>query len=279
VRAVGPIQSFGPLGPHDHVCWQISARDEFRARAVEFLSAGLAAGLRVAYAAAEPEAVLRERLAAVDGFADAMARDALRVMPVGVVYGTGVVDADAVLAEYASATDEALADGYRGLRVAVDVSAIVRTGEQREAFARYELLVDRFAARQPFSALCAYEAPLGADVVAEFAATHPAAQPGLTNFHLYSTEDGGLGLAGEIDAAAHAQLDRVLERVRAETDMGTLTLDMSSLRFIDHRALLRLDAYAHEAGVPLVARSAPPIVRRLGHLLPVRHLQFEAGDA
>src|SRR5262249_47963177 len=77
-------------------------------------------------------------------------------------YGAGEpVDPAAVIKRYDAATHEALADGYRGLRVSADVTALVRAPEQQDAFAQCEFLLERYSSRHPLSAMCGYRHELG----------------------------------------------------------------------------------------------------------------------
>ena len=66
-----------------------------------------------------------------------------------------------VMKKCAAATQEALADGYRGLRISADVTDLVRAPDQHDAFARCEFLLERYSARHPLSAMCGYRRELG----------------------------------------------------------------------------------------------------------------------
>lgn len=57
---------------------------------------------------------------------------------------------------YATAAIAAVADGYNGLRVVIDVTPVARTPEQREAQAALEFLGDRRISTLPVAALCGY---------------------------------------------------------------------------------------------------------------------------
>ena len=103
---------------------------------------------------------------------------------------------------YRAATEAALAAGYRGLRVAADVTALIRTPEQLDAFARYEHLIDRYMRT----------APMARDVrlqphrprrrgVDQLACMHPATNADHVLFRLYAADGGGTALAGELDLA------------------------------------------------------------------------------
>jgi hypothetical protein len=114
--------------------------------------------------------------------------DALQVVSLDSTYTTGtVVDPAAQVQLYAAATAEALDAGFTGLRVAAEVTQLVRTPAQLDAFARYEHLVDRYMATHPMSAMCSYDrGELGDDVIAQLACMHPCAHAGAAPFHLHA---------------------------------------------------------------------------------------------
>lgn len=78
----------------------------------------------------------------VDGFAAARANRCLQVRDLGMYSPAEQVDPVAQVRAYAQATQQALADGYTGPRVAADVTSLVGTAPARAAFARYEHLID-----------------------------------------------------------------------------------------------------------------------------------------
>jgi MEDS: MEthanogen/methylotroph, DcmR Sensory domain len=204
-RARGVIRHTRGLGKDDHVCWRYDDPAEFRLRAGEFLADGLAAGQRVLYVgAAEPQALTGE-LSAVEGVREAVAAGAACVASVrGTYLGGTVVDPDEQVASYRELTEQALVDGFSGLRVAADATALVATAEQVNTFARYEHRIDRYMARQPFAAMCAYDAgQRGADTVAQIACMHPATNPSAAPFRLHATDRPGCvaAVAGELDLA------------------------------------------------------------------------------
>ena len=119
-----------------------------------------------------------------------------------------------MVACFAAATEQALADGFRGLAMSGDATELVRTPAQRDAFARYEFLVDRYMASHPLSALCGYGLELGNDTVTEFALLHAPGPSDEAPFQVFGCADGAIGLAGEFDPVGVAALGRVLPRLR-----------------------------------------------------------------
>jgi hypothetical protein len=145
------------------------------------------------------------------------ARGAIRVICLEEIYGAGgPVDPAEVISRYAAATQEALADGYQGLRVSADVTDLVRAPDQHDAFARCEFLLERYSARHPLSAMCEYRRDLG-DAVTQFACMHAAVPAGLTPFQVFACDDGAVGLLGEFDQACQAAFGAGLAAYPART--------------------------------------------------------------
>lgn len=277
MRVIGQVESHRGLGPQDHLCWVHGDPSEYRSRVTDFFAEGLQQGLRVAYAGPGEVRGLRKHLGSLGDLDGLLARDAVRLISFEEIYGAGhPVDPAEVVTKYAAATEEALADGYRGLRVSADVTDMVRGPEQQDAFARCEFLVDRYASRHPFSAMCAYRFELG-DAVTDLACLHAAAPAGVTPFQVFACYDGAVGLLGEIDQTSESAFTRALERVWPAPGSPSLIFDMSAVRFMDHRALLALDAYARKSLVPVILRSPPPVVRRIARLLDLEHLVSSGG--
>jgi anti-anti-sigma regulatory factor len=72
-------------------------------------------------------------------------------------------------------------------------------------------------------------------------------------------------------------LSRLLTRIRAGVDDGTVVIDMADVRYVDHRLLRTLSDYAREHGVALSLRSAPPFTARLMELLAASGRQHAEG--
>src|ERR1700758_4961848 len=272
MRMIGPVESPRGFGLQDHLCWVHGDGRDNRPRLTEFFSEGLARGLQVAYLGAGNVAELREYLDRLIDVGPLLTREALRIISFDEIYRAGepVVPAE-VMKKYAAATQEALDGGYRGLRISADVTDLVRAPEQQDAFARLEFLLERYSSRHPLSALCEYRLELG-DAVTQFACLHAAVPAGLTPFQVFACDDGAVGLLGEFDQACQGAFERALRRIEpAPGDPGVI-FDMSAVGFMDHHALLALDSYAEACEVPVFARSAPPVVRRVARVLGLEHL-------
>jgi anti-anti-sigma regulatory factor len=221
---------------------------------------------------------LRELLGRVAGTGP-LRSGAVRVISFEEFYGAeGPVDPATVINSYDAATQEALADGYQGLRVSADVTDLVRAPERQDAFARCEVLLERYSSRHPLSAMCGYCRDLG-DAVTQFACLHAAVPAGLTPFQMFACGDGAVGLLGEFDRACRGAFERALRRIQPAPGDSTLIFDMSQVRFMDHYALLSFDSYAETCPVPVVVRSVPPLVRRVARVLGLAHLgQLRPGE-
>ena len=209
----------------------------------------------------------RADLAGLPDLERRLADGSVRVLSLQDVYGDdGPVDPDRVVGLYAAATEQALADGFRGLRVGADGSELVRTPAHLDALARYEFLADRYMAGHPLSALCGYRVDLGYDAVSELAALH-AASSGGPGFTVSGRTDGAVGLAGQFDPSSVPVLRRLLTRIRAGADDGAVVIDMADVEYVDHRLLRTLSSHARAHGLALSLRSAPPFTARLVELL------------
>jgi hypothetical protein len=272
-RVIGPVDSHLGFGLHDHICWAPEDQADYRARLAEFLAEGMGHGLRVVYVSSGTAEGLRADLSGLGDVGGLLARDAMRIVSVDEVYGSVTpVDPAAVVQRFAAETDEALADGYRGLRASADVTDIVRTVEQQDAFCRYEFLIDRYLSRHPLSAMCAYRAELGAVAVPRFASLHPAAMAGLTPFHVFACDDGAVGLAGDIELSCLPEFERTLQHLSLAAADGMVALDLSRVEFADHRALLALATFAERSDSPVTFRALPAIAQRIASLLGIERV-------
>ncbi|GGP41260.1 MEDS domain-containing protein [Saccharothrix coeruleofusca] len=278
MRTAGVLDAVRGLGLHDHVCWPYDDPADFRRRAVEFLADGLALGQRAWYVADSDDEVMRGHLDELPGAAEALERGALQLHPIGETYRSGqvVTPADQVAA-YAAATDQALADGYTGLRVAAEATPMVRTEASLEAFCRYEHQVDRYMAGRPFAAMCAYDRhELSEEAIGNLACMHPASGPDAAPFRLYATSASEVALAGELDLDSRERFPAALRRAGLRPIGGELVLDASELDFIDHRALFALAREGLRTGSEVVLRTALSSAARLVELLGVPGVRVEA---
>ncbi|MDT7729345.1 MAG: hypothetical protein QOI21_5921 [Actinomycetota bacterium] len=266
------------LGPHDHLCWAYDDAAEFRDRAIEFVTEGLAGGYRICYVVDGESA--RADLAGLEGIQDAIHRGAVQIDSLAERYTAGnVIDPERQVEAYAVATESALAAGFAGLRVVADATHLVGSAEQLDAFARYESLVDRYMAGNPFSALCAYDrAELGDHAIAQLACLHPNANSGATPFHLHSSRDadaGELELSGALDMVSHEVFPLALLRTDPRPIGGELVIDATGLDFVDHNSMLAISELAGRSQATVVLRTSGPMPARLIEILGLCNVRAE----
>jgi anti-anti-sigma factor len=249
MRRHGAFEPAGPADAHDHASWGYRTAAERAAAVCGWLGAGLAAGFRGLYVAdADPDQLLSE-LAAIPDADGAVARGALVVMPSSAAYDlSGPIDPVAQLAMYAGATDQALADGYAGLRVAADITALVLDTSRRASHLGWEQYADRYIATHPLAPLCLYDKTRvhGVEAIACVHALQGPARPAVAVF----AADGARRVQGEIDSYLAPMIADVLREIPDEE----MVLDLRGVEFIDARSawtLHRVLARMRDAGRPL----------------------------
>jgi hypothetical protein len=262
VRVHGCVDSATGLGTDGHACWGFDRPEEFVAAALEFLEDGLRHNQRLAYVGSEPLDEQRERLSPLGDVGRMLDSGSLLLFELGHLYKVGEpVDPKAQMAIYLGATEAAQAEGYRGLRVAAQVTDLVQSPRTWEAHLRWESTADRLLSPKSLSALCGYRrSALPPELLADLAAVHPAANATAESapFHLFG--DGGeLALSGEVDLFSRDALERVLDLAAGNDEPATLNL--GALEFIDHHGLELL------ADRGCRVHEAPPVVDRLRQLL------------
>jgi anti-anti-sigma regulatory factor len=283
MRGSGVVDSADGLLPFGHLGWAYADRAEFRQRAAEYAADGIAAGQHVEYVGAADRDELHAELAELPVTGPALDAGSLAVTPVREYYefvpGSDVVDAEAAVAKRVTAAEDAVAAGYTGSRAVVDATAVARTGEQRDAFARFEYLIDQKMATLPVSAVCAYDSAQLGPAAAELVCLHPFVGSNTTTFQLYAQPHADFALAGEIDLTDRETLATTLRRVVARRTGDALVVDATGLEFIDHRNLLELARHGGGSDAPVVLRGAPRSVIRLAGLLGLTNVHAEPAAA
>ena len=273
-----PMRQVGLLerpraGVGTHVCWAYDDASVFRKAAEAFLAEGAKKKERLVYVADAPVTELTGHLEAID-VERLTAEGQLLIQPVHALYEPGgIFDATVQVGAYRSLVDGALADGFTGLRVAADATALVATGHAHRRFLEYELAVDRVMATGPMSAMCAYDAAEVGDRIDDLFAVHPCSHGGEPQA-LHAYFDGpALVLRGEADVRTEAVFDAVLFSLSSVP--APTRLDLHDLRFIDVRSLVRLDQVASTlatSGRPLGVHGLSAIARRCAALLELSPL-------
>ena len=173
---------------------------------------------------------------------------------------------------------EALAHGYRGIRVVADNTPLVRGDD--ESFRRWlawEQLTDRFQSKSMVTGVCFFDhAALSGARRADLAALHPVCSAGIIAppFSLFSDRDA-LFVTGTLDTFAAEQFRRVLGTVPVDRP---LVVDLSRAEFVGHHALFIL-AESASAERPLLVRgdgNLSELVSLIGLATP--QLRFEHVD-
>lgn len=277
-RQHGAVESARGHTPFGHLGWPYRSRTEFLSRAAEYIADGVALNQWIQYVGAGNREELRAEL-------DAMPTDTstVTVTPATEFYGVDdlddVVDPDVALELRAATVEDATAQGYSGVRIVADPTAVNSRPEQRETFARLEFLIDQTMVDAPITALCAYDAVALGEGAGELVCLHPLVGPGSPTFRVYAEPGAAFAIGGEIDAAGADTFATTLQRilpVAADSERHPeLVVDAHGLEFIGHRELLDLDRAAQRHGRPVLLRGCGPLLRRLAGLLDLTNLHLQ----
>ena len=109
MRGGGVVADVLGRGPRDHVCWAYSDPAAYDRHAAEFLADSLAAGQRIWLMTGRGSDTA---FAIIPGLAAAVRDGSAAIMSMTDLYPPdGLIDPETLAAGYATATDEALADG------------------------------------------------------------------------------------------------------------------------------------------------------------------------
>ena len=263
-RRQGVVGTAAGLVPFGHACWAYRERGELAARGLEYAADGLAAGQYVEFVGPagdlEFHAQLAE-LAARRAGHKGTRPDATGIHDLSGYYAyqaPGVVAPAQSVATLLAASDDALAAGYTGVRSIVDGTSVTRTAEQRDAYARFEYLIDRKMRTLPVGSLCVYDAgELGPAAVAELACLHPCISAGAALFRLYAEEDADFAIAGAIAGHAAEDLLRAALRHVSLAPGRELIVDARRADSISEGALATFHQYARDIRRTAVIRRSP----------------------
>lgn len=229
------------LEPHDHVGWFGDGAADLYSLAGVALKAGARRREKLLFVAEDPDP---GRLAGIGDLERLLQDGQLELLSVDSVYGGwDAFSASAQLATFEEVLGQALADGYRGIRVLADNTPLV-CGED-DGFRRWlewEQVTDRFQAGSAVTGICYFDRnALTPERRSDLAALHPVRQEhtALPPFTIYASGDAVM-VTGTLDAWSAPQFRRLIE---AAPD-GPLVIDFSEVEFADHRALLALNDIA-----------------------------------
>lgn len=267
-------KSICDLSAGDHACLVCASDDERWGMVSTYFRGGRDRGERTVYVAAEhTEEQVRGALALDGAGAD------LIVVPAAVAHGytDGRFDYVERLGLWADHAHAAVADGFSGLRVAVDMTWVDEVDLSLEQLVEYERRGTHVLRTAPGTALCIYDQRrFHSHTLARAGHAHhvrlgaAAARTPVFRSQLLTVSRSGPGavvISGEVDASNAGAMARALETVVEAQD--ALLMDLRELEFIDaaglraiHETARRLNARGGE----LVLLSPPAVMRRM---LPV----------
>ena len=185
--------------------------------------------------------------------------ESLQVASIAEVYGpSGIVDAPAQRATFAAALAGALAEGYRGIRVAAGNTPLVTDEARLAAWVGWEVVADRFMAGHQVTGLCAFDREkVDVDRLRHLATLHPlsSADSPVPQFRIF-TDAGDLCAEGEIDSLAISQLRLALDQLPPGT--GVL-IDLAAATLRGRSALADL-RYLSGDGVTVTVQGEPAAI-------------------
>src|SRR5262249_47557191 len=257
--------------------------------AAVFVGAGLAAGDRVLYVANDrpPPVALASLEASTTAAGPAVAAGQLVVRSFSGLYG-GTRSSDpaaappaapaAAAGAFRATADLARAQGFPGVRLAVEMGDFTRALGPIERVLAWERMATRLQHEHGISSVCQYDQRrLGGERSGFLAAEHAGAAPesaSLPQASFLATPQG-LRITGELDMANRRGFIRAV-RARLAA-MSQLTVDVGELAFTDAGTLGELHHIA--AGLPPDARitlaGASPQLQRITGVLGWRHPQLK----
>ncbi len=246
------------MGLVDHACVVPDSAEHLWEVTAAWLAGGLAAGERVVYFEDDTAEALLNRLAddrvPVRG---ALADGQLVIVPTERAHAALAAPAAQLEAIIAEQVDDSVAQGWSGLRLSGESGSLLRSGGVGRVVA-LEQTFDRAVSEHPRARLlCRYDRHTYDDgVLAEMRAMHhtelvtPAVYDD-TLLRITNVGPSAARLAGEVDHSNRPRIrsliDTILDRaLRSYSDPTDITLDLSSLRFLDVAGAVSLVHAAEE---------------------------------
>jgi hypothetical protein len=269
------VSDAGLLETHDHVAWNGRGGDDLYQLASAALADGVRRNEKLLFVAGDPDPSRLQGLGDLDRL---LALAQLELVAVDSIYGaTGRFDPIRQLETFEALLDEALANGYAGIRVVADNTPLVRDADEEgfRDWLRWEQLTDRFQAASKVTGICYFDRDaLSDERLGDLSALHPVRSVGSVEpaFSLFVNDDV-VSVTGTLDLWSSDQFARILDTT---PDDRALIVDLSGAEFVDHRALLALNDAA-SAKRPVRIRQASRLLRELPSLIELAtpHLRFE----
>lgn len=274
VRAHGRVVDVPDPGTTDHLCWVYDDPRDLESVAGRFLAGGLARGERLLVVGEGLVGALDRETLSSGGTDALVSTGALEILDLRTAYERAErFTPEQQFEYYDAATRKARADGFTGLRVVAEVSALAADPETRPELVRWEHLADHFVAQgSGFTAMCAYRGDLSSEALDEVAAVHPVvhAPEGIPAFQVFSEDDAFSGddrvvLTGSVDVFTADRLHRVL--ADSPGARGGVVLDLGRLEFVDVAGCRVLARWAAGLDAPLRVAGASRLVQRMWRLL------------
>lgn len=240
----------------DHMCLPFRGMDHLVSTARDYITEGLDRRERVTFCKVGPHSLQY----AVISEAAQVGRSAGADAPVlaRLTAEPGWSPSTSPVPTFGRMTEQAVADGFAGLRVLTDATGIVRDPGTRGWWVRGEHLIDRYSPVHPLTVVCGYDVEvLGEDILTEVASLH-ALTGGVPCSFLLRAVGGGLALVGEVDHASAVDLYHALMSIGPDL-ARPVVLDLSEHEFMDHSALVALDRAAQGLGTRVHLVGASPL--------------------
>jgi ABC-type transporter Mla MlaB component len=253
------------------VCWFYDDGESFADAARAYLQAGLERGDRLMW--------IGDHFAARVGLPDAeelVERGTLQLLPTSSSYEAGQSFARGEqYAFYDDAVRRARADGYSGLCVVAELTAMAADPVRAPELLRWEHLADRFiAGGSGMTAMCLYrDTDVPEETVIGLASVHPWSRETADEPSFRTWFDGArLCLAGCVDTFCAPRLAEVLAATPPEG--SAVVLDLAGLEFADAAGVRVIARWAEELQgreIALHLVGAPRFFRKMWHLLGYDH--------
>jgi anti-anti-sigma factor len=267
VTSPGTVEVPAQIQRGDHACWIYKNAVDLAATATSFLAEGVRSGERLMFVGDGTMAELVALLAGLRNRDRLLASGQLEVRPLFDVYGRhGALEPAAQVEVLRRARDGALAGGATGLRIAAEISGLVRGGPRwQRSVQTYERDVCELFDGPHLTALCLYDAALDGGLIGPITVLHPIHRRVGKRAAVHLRSHGqGLALHGELDLMDAEDILAALSGIAEATDRD-MRLDLSELTFLDVAGARSLVLAAHSFashGHRLQLVHARPIVRR-----------------
>ena len=230
--------SFADLQLGDHLCLPVSSDAERLGGTAEFTDLGLRRdGKVIIFSDTEtPDELAAQLPSLIPNTVAALAAGQVQVVPCRDIYlAGGAFDPRRTLARFIAQVELAVAQGYSGLWLAVDVAWSLSGLPDMHTLVAWEAAANAAIAAHPVTAMCVYDRTRFCPVLLEEVYKAHPMTPGQAPLRFARTIDPpGLLLSGEVDLTNHDALTALLHALH--TVPGPITIDATRLHFADLRA-------------------------------------------